>query len=326
MKYCGVDLASISSSICILDETGKVLREAAGTTDHAGFSQALRGFGGLKVVVEASPLAEMVATMLEELGHTVEIIDARCAKQLMAAKKKTDRRDARTLAEICRSGWYRPVHRKSAEARELRSLIQARQHVVQLARGQASHIRGLLRAQGIRLGKVSEREFADGVLELIGQAVPGLVGTIQSLLRLWQSALAEEKYLTREIKARAKTDEVTHRLQSVSGVGPMISVLYRATIDDPHRFRRGEEVADYLGLAPRIYQSGECEYRGRITKEGDKTLRWHLVEGAHVLLEKGKDCELKRWGLALQKRKGSAKAKVAVARKLAILLWRLWKE
>lgn len=325
MNNCGIDLANKSSSICVLNEKGKVLRETEVATEHGDFAKALSGLGPLKVILEASPLAEMVARMVEELGHEVEIIDARLAKQLMAAKKKTDRRDARTLAEIGRSGWYRPVHRKSEQARELRSLSQARQQVVKLARGQVSHIRGLLRAQGIRLGKVSQGQFAQRVLALTQQEVPGLVSAMESLLRLWQGAVEEEKCLTREIKARSQADAVTRRLQSVSGVGPMISVLYRATIDDPHRFRRAEEVADYLGLAPRIYQSGDCEYRGRITKEGDNALRWHLVEGAHVLLTNGQDCALKRWGLALEKRKGSAKAKVAVARKLAILLWRLWK-
>ncbi|HEX9595543.1 MAG TPA: IS110 family transposase [Anaerolineales bacterium] len=325
MNYCGIDLASKSSSICIIDEKGKVLREVAVPTETADFAKALKGFGKLKVILEASPLAEMAAQMVEEQGHEVEIIDARLAKQLMAAKKKTDRRDAGTLAQIGRSGWYHPVHRKSAEARELRSLSQARRQVVKLAHSQASHIRGLLRAQGIRLGKVSEGQFADTVRAVVQEQVPGLASAMGSLLAVLQTAKEEEKRLSKEITARSQADEVTRRLQSVPGVGPMISVLYRATIDDPQRFRRGEEVADYLGLAPGISQSGDVEYRGRITKEGDKALRWHLVEGAHSLLTRGQDCALKRWGLALETRKGGAKARVAVARKLAILLWRLWK-
>jgi transposase len=190
----------------------------------------------------------------------------------------------------------------------------------------SNSIRGLLRAQGIRLGKVSEGLFDKAVREVVKREVPGLETAMESLLSLWKTAKEEEKRLSKEVEARSRQDEVTRVMQEVVGVGPMTSVLYRATIDDPHRFRREEEVADYVGLAPRISQSGETESRGRITKDGDKLLRWHLVECAHVLLTRGKDCALKRWGLALEKRKGSAKAKVAVARKLAILLWRLWRD
>ncbi|MGL6159290.1 IS110 family transposase [Microbulbifer sp.] len=326
MNNCGIDLASKSSSICIIDPKGKVLREVEVPTETGDFAKALSGFGPLQVILEASPLAEMAARIVEELGHEPVIIDARLAKNLMKAKKKTDRRDARTLADIGRSGWFSPVHRKSAEARELRSLSKARQTLVKTRQGTVNTIRGLLRAQGIRLGKVGNGEFEKVVQEVVRREVPGLEGAMENLLTLWKTAKEAEKQLTKEIEARSKADDVTQRMQSVPGVGPMISVLYRATIDDPGRFQRGEEVADYLGLAPSISQSGETEYRGRITKEGDNQLRWHLVEGAHVLLTKGKDCALKRWGLALETRKGSAKAKVAVARKLAILLWRLWKQ
>lgn len=326
MNYCGIDLASKSSSICIVDAQGTVLREVEVPTETGDFAKVLSDLGPLKVIVEASPLAEMAARLIEEQGHEAVVVDARLAKQLMKAKKKTDRRDARTLAEIGRSGWYSAVHRKSPQARELRSLSQARRSVVKTRHAHTNTIRGLLRAQGLRLGKVSEGAFEQAVRELVEQEVPGLIPAMASLLTLRRHALEEEKRLTREIEMRSQADEVTQRLQSVPGIGPMISVLYRATIDDPHRFGRGEEVADYLGLAPSINQSGEMAHRGRITKEGDHPLRWHLVEGAHVLLTKGQDCALKRWGQALEKRKGSAKAKVAVARKLAILLWRLWKE
>jgi transposase len=146
------------------------------------------------------------------------------------------------------------------------------------------------------------------------------------MLEIWEMTRTQVNQLKAEIEQACKEDTISQCLESVPGIGPLISTAYRATIDDPQRFKNGKEVADYIGLAPRIYQSGEVEYRGRITKEGDSLLRWHLVEGAHVLLTHGQDCALKRWGLALQERKGSAKAKVAVARKLAVLLWKLWKE
>ena len=326
MNYCGIDLANKSSSICITNTTGKVLHRATVATESDDIGQALKGFGQLTVIIEASPLAEMIATLIEGYGHTAVIIDARSAKHLMSAMKKTDRRDAQTLAEIGRCGWYTKVHRKSSEARELRSLLRARQTLLKSNKALKSSIRGLLRSHGIRLGKVSEGKFSQAVTEVVSQKVPNLLPALTAMLDVLALAGAQAKELKKSLEARCAQDAVSQRLESVPGIGPLISTAYRATIDDPHRFRCGDEIADYLGLAPSVYQSGEVEYRGRITKEGDRLLRWHLVEGAHVLLTKGKDCALKRWGLSLEKRKGSAKAKVAVARKLAILLWTLWKD
>lgn len=326
MNYCGIDLASRESAVVILDDSGQELRRVTVETELSGFRRALRGLGPLTVIVEASPLAEMAANDVETLGHKPVIIDARAAKNLMDAMKKTDPRDAHTLAEIGRCGWYIEVHRKSPEARELRSLLKARQALEKTSKALLSSIRGLLRAQGIRLGKVSEGQFADAVMTLVEREVPGLADAFDGMLQVLALARAQAARLEKLIRQRSRTDPVTRRFEQVYGVGPLTSVLYRATLDDPHRFRRAEEVADYLGLAPRVSQSGETAYRGRITKEGDHLLRWHLVECAHVLLTKGRDCTLKQWGLALERRKGSAKAKVAVARKLAALLWRLWKE
>ncbi len=164
------------------------------------------------------------------------------------------------------------------------------------------------------------------VKEVTAQEVPGLLPALTGMLEAWTLTGQQAKQLRQSMIKECKQDEASAYLESVPGIGPLISTAYRATIDDPQRFQREEEIGDYLGLAPRIYQSGEMEYRGRITKQGDTMLRSLLVEGAHVLLTKGKDCALKRWGLSLEKRKGSAKAKVAVARKLAVLLWRLWKD
>ncbi|WP_084784160.1 IS110 family transposase [Marinobacterium aestuarii] len=326
MNYCGIDLASRESAVVILDSSALALRRVTVETDLVGFRRAFEGVGPLRVIIEASPLAEMVANYVETLGHEPVIIDARAAKNLMNAKKKTDPRDAHTLAEIGRCGWYIEVHRKSPEARELRSLLKARQALQKTSKAQLNSIRGLLRAQGLRLGKVSNGQFEDTVMTLVNREIPGLSDAFAGMLQVWALARVEAARLEKHIRQRSRTDQVTRRFEQVYGVGPLTSVLYRATLDDPHRFRHAEEVADYLGLAPRVSQSGDTAYRGRITREGDHLLRWHLVECAHVLLTKGRDCALKQWGLQLQRRKGSAKAKVAVARKLAVLLWRLWKE
>ena len=326
MNYCGIDLANKSSAICIIDERDRVLHEAQINTEQADLHQVLGGHGRLRVVIEASPLAEWVARIVEEHGHEAVIIDARAARHLVRSKKKTDARDARTLARLSRSGWYTVVHRKSTEARLNRSGLQARQALMKTKKATGSSIRGLLRAQGIRLGEISEGKFVAHVRRVVQEQAPGLEAAFEQLLQVWEQSRLGAEALKRAFQKDCRQDEVRRRLETAPGVGPLVSSVYKATIDDPHRFRRGSEVADYAGLTPRVYQSGEVEYRGRITKEGDSLLRWHLVEAAHVLLCKGQDCALKRWGLKLQKKKGSAKAKVAVARKLAILLWRLWKD
>ena len=326
MNYCGIDLASKSSDICIVNPKGKVLRRKSIDTEASDIDKALEGLGVLEVIIEASPLAESVAQIIEDLGHIPIIVDARAAKNLMSAMKKTDRRDAQTLAEIGRCGWYIEVHRKSAAAREMRSILQARQALLKSNKALGSSIRGLLRSHGIRLGEVSKGRFVEQVKKVTEQEVPGLFSALSGLLDAWTITRERAEQIRKMIVQQCKQDEISGYLESVPGIGPLISTAYRATIDNPQRFKREEEVGDYLGLAPRIYQSGEVEYRGRITKQGDALLRSLLVEGAHVLLTKGKDCALKRWGLSLEKRKGGAKAKVAVARKLAVLLWRLWKD
>jgi transposase len=326
MYYCGIDIASQSSSVSIIDQSGHLVCRATVATEADELDKVLQDFDMVQVIIEASPLAEAVAAWIERSGHAPVIIDARAAKNLMASQKKTDARDARTLAEIGRSGWYTPVHRKSAQARQIRSTLRARQTLLKSRESLKSSIRGLLHAHGIRLGAVSDGQFAEHVQALAARHEPGLLPALQAMLDAWQHSADQVKALKKWLETAGRDDQVNRRLQSVEGIGPLISNAFQATIDDPDRFARGEEVADYLGLAPRRYQSGTIDYRGRITKQGDWLLRWHLVEGAHVLLTRGRDCALKRWGLSLAKRKGSAKAKVAVARKLAIVLWKIWKD
>ena len=294
-------------------------------TDEAGFCQALRRWRGLKCVVEASPLSEWVAQLLEGLGHRVTVIDPRNAHRIIASKKKTDKLDARNLARMGRTGWYHEVHRKSRAARLLRSYLKARKGLVDDQIGQSNRIRGLLRAHGIKVGAISHGRFVGHIRQLIKRREPDLMLAIAPLLALWEQTRRLLKELTQKVVALSRGDERCVRLMSVPGVGALVSSAYVATIDDPTRFSRSDQVAAYVGLVPSIQQSGETEYRGRITKDGDGLLRWLLVEAAHVLLTRTKQpSELRRWGMRLAKRKGLSKAKVAVARKLAKLLHRLW--
>lgn len=324
MNYAGIDLANRASALCVLDESGRVLLERMVATERAELVEALSGLGTLRVVIEASPLAEWLAAVLEQAGHEPVIVDARTAKQLLSATKKTDRRDAATLAEMSRTGWYTPVHRKSAPARLQRSRLQARQGVVRLHRQTRSQVRGLLRAHGIRVGRVSQGAFSDRVRRLVAEHEPGLAAYLEPLLEAHDHAVGEARRLERHLREHARAEPVMRQMQSVPGVGPLVSQVYVATIDDPTRFANADQLVDYIGLAPGVYQSGEVAFHGRISRRGDRLLRWHLIEAGHALLTWGPDCALKRWGQRLAERKGLAKAKVALARKIAILLRRLW--
>ena len=325
MEHCGIDLAVRSSSICVTDESGKVLKELVLATEE----EALRGFfegrGQMSCLVEASPLAEWTAKVLEGLGHRVTVIDTRKAKGVIRTKKKTDRLDARNLAKMSRTGWYTAVHRKSARARAMRTYLQARQGVLATALAQGSRIRGLLRAHGIKLGQVADSRYEQGVRQLTLEQAPQLWPMLQPLLRLRAEAIRSAREMQKQIASQMSQNEVGRRLMSVPGVGSLTACVFMATLDEPQRFASGHQVAAYVGLVPSVQQSGEKDIHGHITREGDKVLRSHLFEAAHTLLTRKKaTSRLKKWGLKLAKKKGYGKARVAVARKLAILLHHLW--
>lgn len=328
-KYCGIDLGNKHTSICIIDSRRQVLKEVEVATDSAEFAKAFKGFRKLTMLVEASPLAEWFCTEVEGLGHSVTIVCPRKAKVALESrgkKKKTDRRDARNLAELCRSGWYEAVHRKSAEARANRSYLTARKQLVESSTALASSIRGILRAHGLRLtARSDEGTFGEKVLAAAKQLPPLVRGAIDQLLQAYELLHAQQRAMYKTLQGAVKSEPIAARLTTIPSVGAATAAAFVATIDDPKRFSSGEKVASYLGLVPSIYQSGETEYRGRITKTGDKLLRWLLVESAHNLLSCSKtDCPLKEWGHKLEAAKGVGKARVAVARRLCILMWTLW--
>lgn len=329
--YCGIDMGSKESSICVMDSRRQVLLEDKIETTAAGLRKALKRYKRMECIVEAAPLAEWLCTEVEKHGHKITIVCPRKAKAALSgrgSKKKTDKRDARGLAELCHSGWYEPVHRKSTEAREMRSYLTARKQLVECSTAIASSIRGILRAHGIKLAtRTDEPDFEMEVRAALKE-LPALAQRgIEELLSAFQQLHGQQRKLYRDLNKHAKNDEITALLMTHPGVGPATAAAFVATIDDPSRFSDAEKVTAYIGLTPSVYQSGETEYRGRITKTGDRLLRWLLVEAANNLLTRSKsDCGLKRWGLALEEKKGVGKARVAVARKLCATLWRMWED
>lgn len=325
MEHCGIDLAIKSSSVCITDEQGRVVKEMVVPTEELKLRQALGGRDRMRCLVEASPLAEWVAALVEGLGHEATVIDTRKAKGVIRTKKKTDKLDARNLARMSRTGWYTAVHRKGPQARAMRTYLQARQGLLQTALAQGSRIRGLLRAHGIKLGEIASSRYGQKVKQLTLEKAPQLWPMLEPLVQLRAQALRSAEQMKKQLAQRITQDPVGQRLMSVPGVGPLTATAFRATIDQPERFRSGAQVAAYVGLVPSVAQSGESELHGHITREGDGLLRSYLVEAAQVLLTRTKgQSRLKRWGQKLAKKKGYGKARVAVARKLAALLHHLW--
>jgi transposase len=206
--------------------------------------------------------------------------------------------------------------------------MTARKQLVQASTAMASSIRGILRAHGIKLPERGDGEsFPDRVREAMSPLVKSVQAAIQELLQAWELLHSQQQRMYRTLNDQLKSDPVAERLMTIPSVGPATAAAFIATIDDPNRFSEGAKVASYLGLVPSVYQSGETEFRGRITKSGDKLLRWLLVEAAHNMLTRSKtESYLRSWGLELVEKKGIGKARVAVARRLCMLMWTLWKE
>lgn len=328
-KYAGLDVSMEETSVCVIDEQGKVVAEGKVASDPAAIAGYLARWRDELVVVglEAGGLSPWLWHGLRELKVPAVCIETRRMKAYAKASAvKTDRRDARLIALAMRAGLYREVYVKSEDAQKLRLALTARQTVLRQARQLQGKVRGDLKPFGIRLGKVGSGGFAGRVKELLAER-SDLWSLVAPLLELRAALLAQVRSYERMLRGFAKTDAVCRRLMTAPGVGVLNAVGFRATIETPARFRRAADVPVALGLTPRIDQSGERERLGAITKAGDQLMRALLFEAANALLTRTRrPCALKRWGLAVAKRRGLNRARVAVARKLAIVLHRMWRD
>jgi len=326
-KYAGLDVSMEETSICVIDEQGKVVAEAKVASDPAAIAGYLARWRHELVVVglEAGGLSPWLWHGLRELKLPAVCIETRRMKAYAKASPvKTDRRDARLIALALRAGLYREVHVKSEEAQKLRLALTARQTVLRQARQLQGKVRGDLKPFGIRLGKVGSGGFSRRVKQLLAERAD-LWALVAPLLELRARLLDQVRAYERMLRGFAKADAVCRHLMTAPGVGVLNAVGFRATIETPARFRRAADVPVALGLTPRIDQSGERERCGAITKAGDQLMRGLLFEAANALLTRTRRwCALKGWGLAVAKRRGLNRARVAVARKLAIVLYRMW--
>lgn len=325
--YAGLDVSLELTSVCIVDAKGQIVREAKVPSEPEAL---VRFFAELELAVariglEAGPLSQWLYAGLTAAGFETVLLETRHVKAALSAMTvKTDRRDARGIAQLLRMGWYRPVHAKSASAQEVRSLLVARKLVQTKLLDVERSIRGILRGFGLKLGEVSRGRFEARVRELIeGQAM--LETAIGAMLRARLALAAEFAQLHRALLQIARVDPVCRQLMSVPGVGAVVAITFTSAVDDPSRFKRSREVGAHFGLTPKKHQSGETDVTGGITRVGDAMVRARLYEAANILLTRTtRFSALKAWALAVAKRRGLKKAKVALARKLGVVLHRMW--
>lgn len=324
--YAGLDVSLEQTSVCVVDAAGAVVLERRVATEPEAIAGALARLPECpaRVLLETGGLTPWLWHELSARGLVVHCIDARRAKaQLALRPAKSDRNDARGLAEIARMGWYAHIRVKSLDHHALRAKLAARAELVATARDLGNQLRGLLRSFGLRVGKGKGR-FEQRVLILVASC-PALQPVADALLAARRAVLAEVERLDRILLREARQDATCQRLMTVPGVGPITALAYQSTIEEPMRFGRARDVGAYLGLVPRRHQSGEVDRSGRISKQGDALLRGYLYEAATVLLTRlQRPCALRAWARALAERIGVKKARVALARKLAVLLHHLW--
>jgi transposase len=327
--YAGLDVSLEETAICVVDETGKMIKEARAASEPEALITALRELGLPleRIGLEACSLTAWLHDGLRDAGLPAICIETRQANAAMKTMpNKTDRNDARALAHIMRTGWYRQVHVKARHCRLWRSLLVARRTVLNEMRAIENVVRAVLREGGIKLGRPARAAFAGRVRDLVADD-PLVTRLVEPLLAILVTMLDQLARLTKQVQDIVRGEEVCRRLMRVPGVGPITALAFRATIDRPDRFRRSRDVGAHLGLTPARYQSGETDIQGRISRCGDELARTALYEAAHTLLVRStKWSALRAWGMKVAKARGMARARVAVARKLAVILHRMWSD
>jgi transposase len=324
--YAGIDVSLESSSVCVVDGAGQVIREAKVASEPAALVTWFVG-GGLdltRIGLEAGPLSQWLYNGLMEAGFAVELLETRHVRTAFKTMPvKTDRKDARGIAQLLRMGWFRPVHCKSMAAQEVRAVLTARKLIQAKLRDVELSLRGILRGFGLKLGPTTRRSFAGRVRELVGEH-PILQMIAEALLSARDELDRQFARFEVQVRNMAQRDRRARLLMSTPGVGVIVALTYVAAIDDPARFRSSRMVGAHFGLTPKKYQSGETDVTGRISKIGDASVRTVLYEAANIILTRPvKGSTLKSWGMRLAKRAGMRKAKVALARKLAVVLHRM---
>jgi transposase len=325
--YAGIDVSLECSSVCVVDANGKIVREAKVASEPEALIAWFRalGYGLERIGLEAGPLSQWLFAKMKAAGLAVELLETRHVRDAFKAMPvKSDRNDARGIAQLIRLGWFRPVHCKSLSAQETRATLTARKLVQSKLLDVENSLRGILRGFGLKVGTPTKREFAGRIQALVA-GHPHLERIAGALLAVREILRKEFAAFEKQTRSMARADMQARLLTSVPAVGPIVALTYASAIDDPHRFKSSKQVGAHFGLTPKKHQSGETDYTGRISKLGDGAVRTVLYEAAHIMLTKPvKGCsQLKSWAMRIARRAGMSKAKVALARRLAVIMHRM---
>jgi len=323
----GLDVSVKETNVCIVDEAGQIVREVKVASEPDALLAVLKSpaYRFKRIGLEAGPLSQWLFSALAEADLPVICVETRHMRSALKAQiNKTDRNDARGIAQMMRAGLYRPVHVKTLRSQKLRMLLTHRKLLQSKAIAIENDLRATLRNFGLKVGTVGTVKFEARIKELV-EKLPDLMTLVEPLLVVRRALREQIGILHRRLLAIVRDDEVCRRLMTVPGVGPVVALTYRATVDVPARFRNSKAVGAVFGLTPSRYQSGEIDRTGAISRCGDDMMRAMLYEAAHIMLVRStKWSWLKAWAMQIARRRGMKKAVVALARRLAVILHRVW--
>jgi transposase len=325
--FAGLDVSVKETSVCIVDDAGKIVREARVASEPEALLQVLTNsiYRFKRVGLEAGPLSQWLYSILAEAGLPAICVETRHMRAMLKAQiNKTDRNDARGIAQMMRVGLYRPVHVKTLRSQKLRVLLTHRKLLQSKAIAIENDLRATLRNFGLKVGMVGTVKFEARIKELVDNLpdVAVLVGPLLVVRRVLREQIG---ILHRRLLAIVRGDDVCRRLMTVPGVGPVVALTYRVTVDVPARFRNSKAVGAVFGLTPSKYQSGQNDRTGGISRCGDEMMRVMLYEAAQSMLVRStKWSWLKAWAMKIARHRGMKKAIVALARRLAVIMHRMW--
>jgi len=324
--FAGLDVSVKDTSVCVVDDTGKITREVRVASEPDALLAVLRDptYRFKRIGLEAGPLSQWLFSALAT-DLPVICVETRHMRAVLKAQiNKTDRNDARGIAQMMRVGLYRPVHVKTLRSQKLRMLLTHRKLLQSKAIAVDNDLRATLRNFGLKVGMVGATKFEARIKELV-ENFPDLFLLVEPLLVVRRVLREQIGVLHRRLLAVVRDDEVCRRLMTVPGVGPVVALTYRATVDVPARFRRSKSVGAVFGLTPSRDQSGETDRPGAISRCGDAMMRTALYEAAQsMLVHSTRWSWLKAWAMKIARHRGMKRAIVALARRLAVIMHRIW--
>src|SRR5499425_3254302 len=325
--FAGLDVSVKETSVCIVDDTGRIAREVKVASEPDSLLQVLTNpaYHFKRIGLEAGPLSQWLFSTLAEAGLPVICVETRHMRAALKAQvNKTDRNDARGIAQMMRAGLYRPVHVKTLRSQKLRMLLTHRKLLQSKAIAIENDLRATLRNFGLKVDMVGTVKFESRIKEPV-ENLPDLAVLVEPMLIVRQVIREQLGILHCRLLAIVRDDDVCRRLMTIPGVGPVVALTYRVTVDVPARFRKSKAVGAVFGLTPAKYQSGENDRTGAISRCGDEMMRIMLYEAAQsMLVRTAKWSWLKAWAMKIARHRGMKKAIVALARRLAVIMHRMW--